>query len=355
MSEVFQKYSNIEIASRKKIIDTIRFGGYADPSIKWTASIKVDGAQFSIYVYPNESIKYSRRKGFLTDNDKFYDYKSAIKSESLDQKSIEIRHLLIEKGISSDNSTIIICGELFGGIYLHPDVPQEIVTPIQKRIQYAPGIHFYCFDIMVEKDGQFQYIDDDVVTEVCDKVKMTSHYVVKIGTFDECMQVPNNIPDPIGVEYYGLPPIQNNIIEGIVIKPVHPIMKNSARIILKNKNEIFAEKMDPRHLCPKKKEVKSDLSEKEEEILQHKMEYLTESRICSVISKIGQVSRRDFVMVRNDFIEDVNEDFMKDYGEEVENLKKEEYDQAKVDEKFMKEVTKWLGFRFKNYVTVKDN
>ncbi|KAH0790361.1 RNA ligase, Rnl2 family [Histomonas meleagridis] len=354
MSEKFCAYSEIESVSRQKFIDLIKEKGFTDPSIQWTASIKVDGAQFSIYVYPDGKIRYSRRNALLKENEGFYNYQEAVKADNLEPKSVQIRKILIEKGLITESSTIIICGELFGGSYNHPDVPKSKFKGIQSRIQYAPGIHFYCFDIMIEKDGNFVYIDDNIVTEVCNAVQMTSHYVVKIGTFDECMAVPNNTPDPIGVEYYGLPPIENNIIEGIVIKPVHPIVYDEQRIILKNKNEIFEEKINKKQEKPKKSDPKSNFTEKELEIYGHKMEYVTESRICSVVSKIGEITKKDFMKLRNEFLNDATKDFLKDYGEEIAKLPKKEYDHAKVDKIFANDVTQWIRPHFAKYMSATD-
>lgn len=48
---------------------------------------------------------------------------------------------------------------------------------------------------------------------------------------------------PLSSAWLGLPPIADNICEGVVIRPVTPTyLRNGCRVLIKNKNARFAEK-----------------------------------------------------------------------------------------------------------------
>ena len=62
------------------------------------------------------------------------------------------------------------------------------------------------------------------------------------GTLAECLKHPNGFQSKIA-EWLGLPAIEDNICEGIVIRPVTPMyLRNGSRVLIKSKNERFAER-----------------------------------------------------------------------------------------------------------------
>lgn len=87
----------------------------------------------------------------------------------------------------------------------------------------------------------------------------------------------------------GLPPIPNNVAEGIVIKPLHDVVLESKqgmkRVIFKRKVEGFAERK-PRRMEKSEKGLLTN-----GELLKYEMLALvTEQRLVNTISKLGQPS-----------------------------------------------------------------
>ena len=142
------------------------------------------------------------------------------------------------------------------------------------------------------------------------------------GTLDECLEYPNAFQSKIS-EWLGLPEIEDNICEGVVIRPVVPMyLSNRDRVLIKNKNARFAEKkqMKKRNKLfkepvPYSEELKSLVAEVEA--------YVNENRLANVISHIGEVSfPKDTGKVLGMFCKDVLEDFLKEHGGEYSGLDK---------------------------------
>lgn len=75
-------------------------------------------------------------------------------------------------------------------------------------------------------------------------------------------------------------------------------------------------------LC-KKEKVVFELSEQEFDLMNELLEYSTEQRVSNVLSKIGQVSHKDFGKILGLTVQDIFEEFTKDTErdpkEEAEN------------------------------------
>jgi len=125
----------------------------------------------------------------------------------------------------------------------------------------------------------------------------------------DCLEYPNDFESGI-YKYFDLPKIENNIVEGVVIKPNATVFfGNGERVILKNKNEKWTEKAKQ----PKVK-VKSDvkLTEDAKRSIEVISQYVTENRLKNIISKIGTVTTKDFGKVLSAYIEDIFDDVIKD-------------------------------------------
>ena len=120
----------------------------------------------------------------------------------------------------------------------------------------------------------------------------------------------------------GLPEIADNICEGVVIRPIiTPHFNHGVRVILKKKNEAWAEGKQFRKSIKKEEKLPEKIVKLREAILT----YVTENRLNNVLSKVGQVTIKDFGKVMGMFSKDIVEDFSKDYQEvlsELESYKK---------------------------------
>ena len=145
------------------------------------------------------------------------------------------------------------------------------------------------------------------------------------GSLDECLKHPDDFLSKIS-DWLGLPPIPDNIAEGIVIKPVEPRFLNvGERVIMKSKNEKFKERKS------KKKRFKpqdAPLS-KEALKLQEEVEALvTKNRLQNVLSKKGELPyplpENFFGQIMKDFSNDVWDEFNKDFEDDFGFLDKKE-------------------------------
>jgi Rnl2 family RNA ligase len=144
------------------------------------------------------------------------------------------------------------------------------------------------------------------------------------GSYDECLQYPNEFPSQIS-GWLGLPPIDDNVCEGIVIRPVLPCyLRNGSRVLLKSKNERFAEKKSVKNRPPKLI-IEPDYSEELNALLPEVEEYITENRLSNVVSHIGEISLpKEAGKLIGLFSRDVLDDFLKEYSGEYTGLEKSE-------------------------------
>jgi Rnl2 family RNA ligase len=301
----FRKYASIDNTNRAKTINYFIQSGYTQSDIEWVATLKVHGANFS-YWTDGKEVKVGKRSGFL-GNGAFYNYdRLPYKDEMLD----------IIKDLGA--STLTIYGEIFGGFYPHPDVKKiPVVSKVQSGVYYNPDVDFIAFDWVV--DGKL--LSWDEVKRLCRKYDIPHVPELGRGTFEEVMNISPVFPDPL-YRQYGLPPIENNEAEGLVLKPVNPIFMNcGSRVILKNKNPKFAEKKG------KKKEKKQHkLSEKAQAVYDEITQYLTENRLRNVIShgELEEITNKSFGPLLGLFVVDALDDFKKDNPDMLESLEKKE-------------------------------
>jgi len=311
------KYSSIENTYRDQFIRLIREEGL--DTGEWVVTEKVHGGQLAIY-YDGYEIKASTRTTFLTEDMDFFNWPKVV-AENRD-KIKKIYDLL--KDQNSEISYIIVYGELFGGSYPHPDVEKvKGAKQLQKGVYYHPDNLFYAFDIRV--DGKFLPVDR------CNRLfEQTGLFYAKPilrGTMDQCLKHPNQFPSKISL-WLGLPPIEDNIAEGIVIKPIEPkFLGIGERVILKSKNEKFEERKT-RKKRPKKLSKEVKLSEKGQQLLEELETLVTENRLRNVLSKKGQmpypVPKNYFGEIMKDYSLDIWTEFNKDYEQEYTNLEKQE-------------------------------
>ena len=110
----------------------------------------------------------------------------------------------------------------------------------------------------------------------------------------------------------GLPAIDDNICEGIVIRPVVPMyLRNGSRVLIKSKNERFAEKKSVK----KRNKLFAEpipFSEALQTLIAEGEAYVTVNRLINVVSHIGEVHfPKDFGKVMGLFSKDVLDDFSK--------------------------------------------
>lgn len=283
----FRKFSSLENSYRQNLIDKTIYEG-KDGGL-WIATEKLHGANFSFWCDGTE-VKVASRTQFVDGT--FYNCQSVINQYS--QGVLETFHTFCKEG-----DILVIYGELFGG-------------NIQKEVEYGDK-DFKGFDVTVngtpiEKTKAFNFIRWAGVSTVP---------VVHVGTFSECLALSNTFKSTLTPEGYE----GDNKSEGLVIEPVEPNwFNNGSRIYFKNKTESFSERQ------AKPKQV-FELSEDESNLLNEILEYNTPQRVSNVISKIGQVTNKDFGKILGLTTQDLLEEYTKDTEQDPKLIAKDNWKQ----------------------------
>lgn len=318
---MFKKYNSIENAYREEVLEQIKKEGFGE--VEYIVQEKVHGANLSYWTTNGVTFHAAKRTEALEPDEKFYNYQQTL--EEIQPRLANIWTTLTKK--YPDIEQITIFGELMGGDYPHPDVaPNHKAKLIQKGIYYSPNNHFFAFDILINTET---YLNMDEAN-TCFAAEGVLHAKTLFkGKLNDCLAYPNSFDSTIPAEL-GLPPLSPNIVEGVVIKPLNSAFLNGgSRVILKNKNEQWAENKKYHKTIRQSEE----LSEKVIKLQEAIATYITENRLNNVISKIGEITPADFGQLLGRLNKDVIEDFMKDYGHILEHLEKKE----------QKQVTKSIG------------
>jgi Rnl2 family RNA ligase len=305
----FKKYSSITNSYNEKYLAKIKEYGFDKETYYVTE--KVHGANFAIY-YDGDKFRIASRTQFLADDCNFYGCQRLLPDL---KKKIAI--------FCKKNSTygcikdIVVFGELCGGKYPHKDVKiSEHAKKVQGHVWYHPDNIFYAFDIKINDI----YIDNLDFQIICMNYEIFNAKQLFQGTLQECLNFNNAYQTTIPDKFW-LPKIEDNICEGNVIKPVTPLFfPNGERVILKNKNQRFSEISHKKDKTNEKKE----LSERANKLLAELLTYVTENRLNNVISKIGEVTIKDFSEVIKQFSADILNEFMNNNDEEMKYLENEE-------------------------------
>jgi Rnl2 family RNA ligase len=293
--------------------------------MKWVVTEKIHGANFS-FSYENGNLKYAKRREYLNWSDDFFGFQ--IVAARLENRLFRLFEYL---ETTFPGLRYILYGELFGGQYPHPEVqPVEHVQAIQTGVYYAPGIHFCAFDIaVVYEDGTKYYLDYETTVSYLDQFEIPYIKPLFIGKFNEATNFNLRINSSVPKEM-GLPELEHNLIEGVVIKPYHQKDNDtlSQRPIIKLKNPEFDE--EEKFHKAEKWSLIPDLSSKSENlsfITDELRTYISKNRMESVISKVGALDLKNLSRIseiKSEFLQDVLTDFNENNSNLLEELTAED-------------------------------
>lgn len=284
----FKKFSSLENTYRTNLTEKVAEEGI--PTGYWIVTEKVDGANFSFWC-DGEQVKVASRNQFVDGT--FYGCQEVID---------EIAPKIL--AFCSDNDTqIVIYGELYG-------------DGIQKRVNYGKK-SFVAFDVHCANSNN--PVDKEFAIDLCERIGIPFAPVLLRGNFEECLAVNNTFKSLLTPEGYD----GANIAEGVVIEPVTPAwFRNGSRVYFKNKSEKFSEKKEKQKV---KVSEELSLSEASQSVLHNLTSYVTESRVVSVISKIGKVDTKDFQRILGLTVQDAIEEYEKDTEANVKDICGEEW------------------------------
>ena len=300
---MFTKYNSIENSYRTKAFEEA-FDHPEASSTDWSVTEKLDGTNFSIVV-TKDSVQPAKRSGLIHENEKFFGYQDMY--EPLKDKARDL-YISVSRKLGFQPEVVQIYGEYVG-------------KGILNRVDYKEK-GFYVFDIRVGSE----YLNAEYVDILVSDAGFDPVPTFFVGTAEEVKDWHDKwlekdflFNSTITLDAtHGLldsePTTLHNVAEGFVIKPDKALYATSgSRIILKCKSSKFKEKKSSG--SEQKKHL--DLSEKDAEVVNKLLELITESRVYSVVSKIGGVTTKDFGKVLKDMVADVKEDFEKEQQTEL--------------------------------------
>lgn len=317
----FKKYNSIDNSFEEKFMSKVRLEMPHD--LQYVVQEKVHGTNVS-FICDGKEVKFAKRTAFVSVGENFYDYEELL--ERYHSKVLELFAKVKEQYPQMIQMTLF--GEMFGGLYPHSEVLEnKSVRLIQQGVYYTPNHELYCFDILVVTETENFFLSVEDANTLFESEKLFYAKTLFKGSLDECLDYPNAFPTKVA-EWLGFPAINDNICEGVVIRPVVPkFFRNGSRVLIKNKNERFSEKKKGGHKGLKLPKVKMN-----DAVLQPVLEemelYITENRLNNVLSHIGEVDwSKDVFMVMGALSKDVLVDFMKEHGELYDALEKKEQKQ----------------------------
>lgn len=312
----FKKYSSIENSNAREYMS--RVVDQMPIDVEWVVQEKVHGANTS-FLCDGKDVVFAKRTAIIADGENFYDYQPLLLAYR-DRVLSLFSHI---KSIHPETVSISVFGEMFGGKYPHNDVEAiPGIVLIQKGVYYTPSHEFYGFDIYLTSNDGGSFLLVDEVNALFEEFGFFYAKTLMRGSLDDCLNYPNAFQSKVA-EWLGFPPIDDNICEGVVIRPVVPMfLRTGSRVIIKNKNARFAEK--------KSKKVRNKIfsepvpySEALKMLLSEIDCYITDNRLDNVISHIGEVSLpKDFGKIMGLFSKDILDDFLKEHSGEYVALDK---------------------------------
>jgi len=257
---------------------------------EWVVTEKIHGANFCILTNSEES-HFAKRKEILPEEENFFGYHRL--REHLTEKAEQVYPEICQA--YPDTIAVAIYGELFGGAYPHPEVALVAdVQAIQTGVYYSPQIHFWVFDLLRITNTSTYYLGFDELTHYCSQVQLPFVPALFRGSYQEAQNYPIKFASTIA-DQLGLPSLENNWAEGVVLKPAESVLletsKGWLRPVIKKKIELFSE--DSRYHQAEKWAGEAGSSSLLGEVLVAAHQLVNENRLQAVLSKIGQVNFQD--------------------------------------------------------------
>jgi Rnl2 family RNA ligase len=260
--------------------------------VPWVVMEKIHGANLAL-ASDGDEVRAAKRKALLDPGDEFFGW-GAI----LERYGDAVRALA--KSVAADDgdvASVIVYGELFGGGYPHPDVAAVAgVEPVQTGVWYAPGIEWRAFDVAVVRHGAASMFDWEAAEPLFAKTGVPYVRPLLVGKMNDAQNYALGFETRIPAEL-GLPRIDGNRAEGIVIKPARAVTVDSEPVAprIKRKLEEFAE--DERFHGAQKWSAATRGGTKQPTastlLLDALRARINEPRIHAARSKIGRVRRDD--------------------------------------------------------------
>lgn len=202
----------------------------------WVALEKLHGAHFVVAVHERE-VRFGKRKEWLEADTPFFGWQLL---------ADDLRNRVLKIAANFDSPICVAYGELLGGAYPHASVaPFPGLSAVQTGIWYAPGLHWVLFDILLagaEGDEGFFLAHHEVET-LAQAHGVLVPPLIRRGRRSELESVPVRAPTRFPA-LLSLPPIADNIAEGVILKPDMRLAPSERPIIKRKIGEFDDAKFD---------------------------------------------------------------------------------------------------------------
>jgi hypothetical protein len=171
----------------------------------WVALEKIHGAQLVIDL-DKDSTRFGKRKSWLEENEPFFGWqllRGALRETA--------RAAFAKVGAPR----LVLYGELYGGGYPHPEVPDRGLVPVQTGVWYAPDLRWAMFEARI-LDGDR---DEFLSWSEASALGIPMPPLVAKGRKVELDVISERFPSRVAASL-GLPSLgDGNLAEGLVLKP----------------------------------------------------------------------------------------------------------------------------------------
>ncbi|QVQ52822.1 hypothetical protein J4H86_03065 [Spiractinospora alimapuensis] len=193
-----------------------RAEGHARDTRAWVATEKVHGAHFAV-VCDHVGARPAKRRALLDDDalDGFFGVSAVwpVLSVAASRFAAELRRVWDEA------VEVTIYGELTGGAYPHPDVPNASgQQPVQTGVFYSPDLRWVLFDAAVRTSTEWWWIGDRSLREAATSAGLDCVPELARGPLGRLLDLPPVFPSEVPA-LLGLPALSDNLAEGYVVKP----------------------------------------------------------------------------------------------------------------------------------------
>jgi Rnl2 family RNA ligase len=251
-------------------------GGPGSSGGIWVAQEKIHGAQLVLGASASR-VRIGKRKAWLEDADAFFGWQ--LFRPDLEQAGRELFELL-----RAEAQTLYFYGELFGGHYPHPDVvPVAGVSAVQTGVWYAPGIHWALFDAVrvYDSDQPPDFVAAEELAEAAARVGVLTPPVLAQGRKNEVAGTPVRFVSKVP-ELLGLPRIEGNFAEGIVVKHTGSVSAAERGIVKRKIDEFDEKRFDESEAWDSTKPLSLA------ELVEIAGRLVNEARMASAASKVGR-------------------------------------------------------------------
>ena len=299
----FHYYDSIENSYQEKFLEQVR--EFNEPNITCVATEKIHGSNLSLISDGSSTVRVAKRGSFLGESALSIFNRADIiyeKYKKIMPQLFQVTKDIVRDMYNVEITSMNLFGEIFGGYYPSVKSVPSGVKPVQKGVAYTNTIEFAAFDIYVTYEKGIKKEEEEEEEEEADEERadeeeqdhsdfslcassfyvdfsvfccildtffnMTGIQILRVpvvaeGSFEDMLNIDVNTLNSTIPMLCGLPEVENNIAEGVVIrgKEVNLLDQFHHRILLKQKSNKFSENVGNKRVNSNIKMPKSDTPE----------------------------------------------------------------------------------------------